>query len=106
MDQYAVLSRTKTDKIGETLVVNCKPTGEAFSIKVIPKFLSATQMLMKNQLEVLDQCNKNKFCVKIMDSFEDDVNFYLVSKYYGKTLRDLATAPNRGMTDSHVRRYG
>ena len=41
-----------------------------------------------NELKVLQSCNRYKFCVELVDFFEEGDSIYLVSKYSPKTLRD------------------
>ena len=40
-----------------------------------------------NELKVLQHCNKCKFCVELVDFFEEGDCVYLISRYSPKTLR-------------------
>lgn len=47
--------------------------------------------LAMNELKVLQHCSKCKFCVELVDYFEEDDSVYLVSKYSSKTLRSYVS---------------
>ena len=93
INQYKFRKYLANNEINDRWLAKHRRTNEVFEVKQAPRWPANNPIreLMLNELKVLQHTTKCKFCVELVDYFEEDDHVYLISRYSNKTLRNYIT---------------